>query len=174
MSNGMSRDVDQLDLAILTHLQEDGRKSFTDIANALGVAVGTVSNRLRNMVADNTVRIIPRVDPQRVGFNAPATINVSIEPACLEEAVEEIASFPEVSWLASITGDYDLVVDVMCCDISHLKTFISQRLAKVPGVRDMATCLYLQIHKIALPDLDLVKQGVSGGKKRDNNTFTPR
>lgn len=173
MSDGLSRDVDQLDLAILAHLQEDGRKSFTEIANALGVAVGTVSNRLRNMVANNTVRIIPRVDPQRVGFSAPATINISVEPALLEEAIDEIATFPEVSWLASIAGDYDLVVDVMCCDITHLKTFISQRLAKVSGVRDMTPYLYLQIHKIALPDLDLVKRRKTPDQQ-ENNTYTPR
>ena len=65
------------------------------------------------MISEQTVRIIPRVNPHRVGLNAPATINVSVEPACLEFAINEIAALPEVSWLASITGKYDLVVDVM-------------------------------------------------------------
>ena len=34
--------MDDLDFAILNHLQEDGRKPFTEIAKALGVTEGTI------------------------------------------------------------------------------------------------------------------------------------
>jgi Lrp/AsnC family transcriptional regulator for asnA, asnC and gidA len=120
MSISDPNDVDALDLAILKHLQDDGRRSFTEIATCLNVAVGTVRNRLKRLLTDQTVRIVPRINPQRVGFHAPATILISIEPTLHEEAITEIATFPEVSWLASLTGEYDVVVDVMCRDIDHL------------------------------------------------------
>ncbi len=147
---------DELDLEILSHLKDDGRRSFTDIAESLGVSVGTVSNRLSKMLEDEVVRIVPRVDPYRVGFRAPATILISVEPHRLEAAIEEIKSFPEISWLGSIAGDHDLVADVMCRDTSHLRSFLFQRLANVSGVTRTATSLYLKVHKIALPDFRLV------------------
>jgi Lrp/AsnC family transcriptional regulator for asnA, asnC and gidA len=148
--------VDELDLAILKHLQDDGRRSFTEIAACLNVAVGTVRNRLKRLLTDETVRIVPRINPHRVGFHAPATILISIEPTLRETAIAEIAGFPEVSWLASLTGEYDVVVDVMCRDIDHLDEFLNKRLARVPGVKATQTALYLRIYKIALPDLDLL------------------
>jgi Lrp/AsnC family transcriptional regulator for asnA, asnC and gidA len=157
MSEATTVGVDSLDLAILKQLEEDGRRSFTDIARELNVAVGTVRNRLNAMLQNKTVRIIPRVNPHRVGFSAPATVSVSVEPARLEEAIAEIATFPEVGWLASVTGDYDLIVDIMCRDVAHLKEFLTEHLGRVPGVTRTATSLYLQIYKIALPDVGLLQ-----------------
>ncbi len=151
--------VDNLDIAILSHLQKDGRKSFTDIARALGTSVGTVRNRVTKLIDENTVHIIGRMNPHRVGFNAPATINVSVEPHCLEEAIEEIAKFPEISYLAVVTGGYDLIVDVMCRDSNHLTEFLLNRLSKVRGVKHLETSIVLRIHKVAQPDLNLVRRG---------------
>jgi Lrp/AsnC family transcriptional regulator for asnA, asnC and gidA len=157
MSETATVTVDSLDLAILKRLEEDGRRSFTDIARELDIAVSTVRNRLNAMLENGTVRIIPRVNPHHVGFSAPATISVSVEPARLEEAITEIAAFPEIGWLASVTGEYDLIVDIMCRDVAHLRRFLTERLGKVPGVTRTATSVYLQIHKIALPDVDLLQ-----------------
>jgi Lrp/AsnC family transcriptional regulator, regulator for asnA, asnC and gidA len=147
--------IDELDFAILSLLQEDGRMSFTDIAKKLGIAVGTVRNRFARLIEDKTVQIIGRINPHTVGFNAPATISVSTEPQYMEEAIQEIVKFPEVSYLSVLTGEYDVMVDVMCRDANHLTEFLLKRLARVKGVRDFRTALILQIHKYAQPDLNL-------------------
>lgn len=157
MANNTRVYIDDLDFAILEHLQKDGRKSFTDIAKALGIAVGTVRNRVTKMLEEKTVRIIGKVDPHRVGFNAPATIVVAVEPNFLEEAIDEIAKFPEVSYLSVLTGEFDVMVDVMCRDANHLTDFLLHRLAKVQGVKDFRTSMILSIHKYAQPDLNLAR-----------------
>jgi len=149
--------IDDLDFAILAHLQEDGRKSFTDIAKALGIAVGTVRNRVTKMLEEKTVRIIGRVDPQRVGFNVFATICLHVEPQYLEAAVEKIGKFPEVSWLTMLTGEYDVNVDVMCRNGDHLSEFLYNRLYKVKGVIDVHTSIVLRTCRFAQPDVNLVK-----------------
>ena len=154
--------VDQLDFAILAHLQEDGRRSFTDIARDLDIAVGTVRNRVTKLLEDSTLKIIGRVNPHRVGFNSPATISVRVQPRYINEAIETIAKFPEVSYLALVTGEYDLVVDVMCENSAHLTEFITNRLSKVIGVDQMQTSMVLRIHKVAQPDLKLIKSHEHG------------
>jgi len=158
MADSANTVVDELDFAILAHLQEDGRKSFTDIAKALGTSVGTIRNRVTRLLEDGTLRIIGRVNPYRVGFNAPATILLAIEPRCLEKAAREIAGFPEVSYISMLTGEFDLMVDVMCRDGNHLTDFLLHRLSKVNGVKNFQTSLILQIVKYAQPDLNLAKQ----------------
>jgi Lrp/AsnC family transcriptional regulator, regulator for asnA, asnC and gidA len=149
--------IDDLDFVILAHLQEDGRKSFTQIANELNIAVGTVRNRVIRLIQDKTLRIIARVDPHRVGFKAPATILISIFPEYLAESSEEIASFPEVSYVSIVTGPYNVMVDVMCRDAKHLTEFLVHRLAKVKGVKDYQTLLILHVFQFAQPDLKIAK-----------------
>jgi Lrp/AsnC family transcriptional regulator for asnA, asnC and gidA len=161
MANSNNGYVDDLDLEILTQLEADGRKSFTDIANSLNIAVGTVRNRVTRMLANGTVHILGRVNPHHVGFNAPATIVISVQPECLESSVKEIAKFPEVSYIAVLTGQYDVMVDVMCRDARHLTQFLVHRLARVKGVTDFQTQLILEIHKYSQPDLKLLGQHVT-------------
>ncbi len=157
MADCENRVVDDLDIAILSYLQKDGRKSFTDIARALDTSVSTVRNRVTRMIAENTVQIIGRMNPHRVGFHAPATINVSIEPQYLDQAICEISTFPEISYLAVVTGDYDLIVDVMCQNSAHLTEFLINRLSQVAGVKNLETSIVLRILKVVQPDLNLVR-----------------
>jgi len=153
--------LDDLDFAILTQLQDDGRKSYTDIAKALGVSVGTVRNRITRMVNDGTVRFICRPDAHQVGFHTPANIKVSLRPSALiEQAAEMIAAFPEVYYLALVAGEFDLDVDLMCRDQEHLSKLITERLHKVPGVYATSTSVILRTFKLSFPDLTLVKPGV--------------
>ncbi len=149
--------LDELDFAILTQLQDDGRKSYTDIARALRVSIGTVRNRITRMVNDGTVRFICRPDAYRVGFHTPANIKVSIRPShLLEEAAMQIAAFPEVYYLALVAGEFDLDIDVMCRNQAHLTSLVTERLHRVPGVYATVTSVILRVYKLSLPDLSLV------------------
>ncbi len=160
--------VDDLDLVILTHLQVDGRKSFTDIAKSIGVAVGTVRNRVSRMVDDGVLHIFGRVIPYKVGFNAPTTILVAVSPQHFEDAVQELLKFPEVSYLAQITGEFDLMMDVMCRDVDHLTDLINNRLHKIIGVTDVQTSFVLRVYRYAQPDLNLI----SSAPRLQNNHVT--
>jgi Lrp/AsnC family transcriptional regulator, regulator for asnA, asnC and gidA len=158
MSNMPNLSLDRLDFEILTQLQYDGRRSYTEIAKALGVSVGTVRNRITRMVEDETVRFICRPDAYRVGFHTPANIKISIRPSNLiEQAAAEIATFPEVYYLALVAGEFDLDIDLMCRDQEHLSSLITERLHKVEGVFATKTSVILRVYKLSLPDLSLVK-----------------
>ena len=148
--------LDDLDFAILSSLQRDGRMSFTIIAEKLGVSIGTVRTRFNKMLSEGTVSIIGRVDPGKVGFHCYAHIALSIRPATLKEAVaQKISRKKEVSFLAMTSGDYDIEVNVMCRDNDHLVKFI-QEISQLEGVFQTKTTIYLKVYKYAQPDLDLL------------------
>src|ERR1043165_65877 len=97
--------LDELDFAILSFLQKDGRMSFTIIAEKLKVSIGTVRTRFNKLIEEKTVNIIGRVDPAKVGFGAYAHIAIFVRPATFNEKVaKKIASLPEVSFLAGTSG----------------------------------------------------------------------
>ena len=157
MSKNDENSLDELDFKILSELQKDGRMSFTDMADNLSVSVGTIRTRLNKLIADETVNIIGRVNPDKVGFMCYAHIAVFVRPATLKEKVaQKIAKLPEVSFLAMTSGDYDLEVDVMCRDNNHLVNFVDD-ISKVEGVNQTKTTIYFKVYKYAQPDLKLLK-----------------
>lgn len=159
-----STSLDQLDYEILNELRDDGRKSFTDIAQALNVSIGTVRNRVTRLVEEKQLYFLARTDPIKIGFQAPTSIHITIQPSNLiEAAAAEIAKFPEVSYLALLTGDADLEVDVMCRDLEHLSSLIADRLHKVPGVFATRTYSILRVYKFAAPDMRLLSNGQERG-----------
>ena len=157
MANNGTHQLDKLDFEILSFLQQDGRMSFTVIAEKLNVSVGTVRTRLNNLIEEGTVSIIGRVDPDKVGFRCYAHIAVYVRPATLKEKVAQtISKLPEVSFLAMTSGDYDLEVDVMCRDNNHLVDFVNN-ISKIEGVYQTKTTIYFKVYKYAQPDLNLLK-----------------
>ena len=150
--------LDDLDFAIVSCLQQDGRMSFTVMADQLKVSVGTIRTRTNKLIEDGTINIIGRVDPDKVGFRSYAHIAVYVRPATLKEKVaHKIAKLPEVSFLAMTSGDHDLEVDVMCRDNDHLVDFVNQ-ISKFEGVNQTKTTIYFKVYKYAQPDLGLLKK----------------
>ena len=150
-------DLDRIDRKILAILQEDGRMSFTVIAEKLKVSIGTVRTRFNKLIEEGTINIIGRVNPEKVGFRSYAHIAVYVRPATMKEKVaQQIAHLPEVSFLAMTSGDYDLEVDVMCRDNEHLVQFVNE-LSKFEGVYQTKTTIYFKVYKYAQPDLNLLK-----------------
>ncbi|UCD99634.1 MAG: Lrp/AsnC family transcriptional regulator [Chloroflexota bacterium] len=149
--------MDQIDLDIISSLQSDGRKPFTDIAKELDISEGTVRNRVARLVEERVLQIIGMVDPYRLGFDAPAIISVSVQPPLLESVANTIAKFPEVSYLIMVSGEFDLLVEVLCKDRDHLANFLNEKLLHVPGIVNSETSMILHTYKMAygaLPSFD--------------------
>ena len=153
--------MDQLDFNILAHLQRDGRMPYTEIASNLGVSEGTIRNRVTRLIDDQVVQIVGLIDPHQLDFDAPAMIGVTVQGYDLDATAALIAQYPEVSYLVIVSGEYDLIVEVMCRDRDHLATFLNQQLRTVPGVVRTQTFVILRTHKMAYgarPGLSLPNQ----------------
>ena len=141
--------MDNTDLAILSFLQKDARRSFTDIASELQISEGTVRNRVARLVEKRTVQFVGLVDPSQLGYDAPAMIGVTVQSNLLEKAATEMAQFPEVSYLVMSSGEYDLIVEVLCRDREHLASFLNEKLRQVEGVQRTQTFMILRTFKMA-------------------------
>jgi Lrp/AsnC family transcriptional regulator for asnA, asnC and gidA len=141
--------VDQTDLSIIQHLQRNGRKPYTEIAQELGVSEATVRSRVSRLVDDQVLQIVGMVDPHHLGFSASAVINVSVQPGRLETVAGELAACQEVSYLVMISGEFDLLVEVMCRDNDHFVDFLNQKLLCLPGVQRTQTSFILRTFKLS-------------------------
>jgi Lrp/AsnC family transcriptional regulator for asnA, asnC and gidA len=142
-----STEISELDKRIIEHLQQDGRRPFTQIAVALGVSEATVRARTNRLVERDILQIVGVTDPLKLGFQQQAMIGVRCEASELLEAADVINAFPEVDYLVVTAGSYDLLVEVVCEDNEALLQFLTEKLRRVPGVRETETFVYLRMLK---------------------------
>jgi Lrp/AsnC family transcriptional regulator, regulator for asnA, asnC and gidA len=144
---GPSSEISELDKRIIEHLQQDGRRPFTQIATALGVSEATVRARTNRLMERGILQIVGVTDPLKLGFQQQAMIGVRCEAAQLLEAAEAINAFPEVDYLVVTAGAYDLLIEVVCEDNDALLRFLTEKLRRVAGVRETETFVYLRMLK---------------------------
>ncbi len=165
--------LDELDIAIMSHLIYDGRKPFSDIAKDLDVAVNTVRNRVARMVDNDLLTFLARVKPERVGFQAYANILIAVESSNqVEKVAAQLVEYPEVSFVSMVMGKYDLLIDVMCYDNLHLRDLLTERIRKIPGVRQTESTMIIKVLKWEQPNLLGLKEYWSSKIPSENGADT--
>ena len=139
--------IDDIDLQIISYLSKDGRMPFAQIAKELGVSTGMIRQRYQRLVQEGVLQIVAITNPLLMGFATMAQIGVKADVSRLEEIAEEIATYEEVIYLVLLTGSYDLHVEVVCRDKTHLLDFLTKKLHAVEGVKEAETFMYLRIAK---------------------------
>jgi len=143
--NRSGDEVSALDKRIIEHLQQDGRRPFTQIAADLGVSEAAVRARTSRMIEKGVLQIVGVTDPLKLGFHQMAMIGVCVDGDMLVKAAEQIAALPEVSYAVITAGPYDVLVEAVCEDNEALLSFIADKLRQVPGVRSTEAFVYLRI-----------------------------
>jgi Lrp/AsnC family transcriptional regulator for asnA, asnC and gidA len=140
-------EVSELDKRIIEHLQQDGRRPFTQIAAELGVSEAAVRARTNRLVERGIIQIVGVTDPLKLGFQQMAMVGVRCERDKLLAVAEAVAGFAEVDYVVITAGTYDLLVETVCEDNTALLDFLATKLRAIEGVRDTETFVYLRMVK---------------------------
>ena len=103
--------LDATDRSILEALGLDSRKSHRQLARELGVAQGTVTNRIRRLEERGVIQGYGvRVDPEQVGWSMTIIAGLRIAKGAMLRVQQEIAQDPRVQAVYDVTGEYDSLV----------------------------------------------------------------
>ena len=138
--------LDATDEAILRALQDDGRRSFRSIAREVGVSEGTVRARVRKLEDVGALRVLAFVDPSRLGNSVLALLALRVEGPRRGALIEELSAWSEVTYLSSLIGRHDILLQVMCGDNDELGRIIA-RTRDLEGVTEVEPMLELEVHK---------------------------
>ncbi|UCH37582.1 MAG: Lrp/AsnC family transcriptional regulator [Candidatus Bathyarchaeota archaeon] len=139
--------LDELDLKILSMLSTDARISYREIASNLGVAPGTIYNRINKMTEQRVIKgYIPLIDYEKLGYGSTALIFIQVEGQHLEQVEQEIATIAEVRAVYDITGEFDVVVIARFQNIPAMNAFIKKTLRN-PYIKRTVTNVVLNIVK---------------------------
>ena len=139
-------ELSALDKRIIEHLQQDGRRPFTQIAAALGVSEAAVRARTNRLVEKGFLQIVGVADPEKLGFQQ-ALIGIRCEPGRLLAVAEALAALAEVDYVVVTAGRFDILIETVAEDNEGLLRFLNDRLQRINGVRDTETFTYLRLVK---------------------------
>ena len=132
-----------VDLELLQLLVEDGRRSFSQLADALGISESMARRRMDALVAAGCLKFATFVDPHQLGFDVEVLIFMRVDLAQLEETALALAARPEVRYLSATSGFSDLTCEVILRSQDDLYAFSTDTLAELPAVRQVDFALEL-------------------------------
>jgi Lrp/AsnC family leucine-responsive transcriptional regulator len=143
--------LDKLDRQILRSLQLEGRSTYEQLAEQVGLSPSAVLRRVKRLEESGVIdRYVALVKPEAVGLGLTAYINVRLEknteshkrnPMDLFRA--SVQTWPEVAECAALTGEMDYLLRVVVQDMAHYRRFIMDTLLKHPSVQDCKTSFVL-------------------------------
>tara|TARA_Y100001933_G_scaffold143014_1_gene141868 strand:+ start:420 stop:875 length:456 start_codon:yes stop_codon:yes gene_type:complete len=103
--------LDATDRSILAALLEDARISQRGLAKRVGVAQGTITNRLRRLEEMGVIKgYTVLLDAESIGWTMTVITGLRIQKGTMIDVQQQIAADPRVFAVYDVTGDYDSMV----------------------------------------------------------------
>jgi Lrp/AsnC family transcriptional regulator, regulator for asnA, asnC and gidA len=149
---------DDLDRIIMRELQKDARSSFLRIGKKVGASEGTVRNRVRLAQKDEIVQLKAIINPEKLGFEFNCVMGFEILRNKLEEIGSSLAEIPNVYFLSSCTGTFDLIAILFFRNTLEFDEFMREKIGKLPGIIRTQTFVNMQVIKKPWSvDADVIK-----------------
>lgn len=141
--------IDNTDLEIIRHLW-DGRKPYKDIGKSLGITTNTVRNRVNKMIEAGALQIIGLVDPRVIPGHQAASIAFKVDPSKAEIILEKISKLKGVVGVACVTGQFDIIADVLFNETNTYERFIFEEIPNIDGIKSVDTSFIVKAINLQL------------------------
>lgn len=136
--------LDQTDARLLRALSDQPRATTIALAERLGISRNTVQARLSRLERDGLLESFERrIPPRTLGYPLSAYVTTQVTQRRLDEVGAALAAIPEVLQVQGISGQTDLMVQVVATDGDDLYRVAGEILA-IPGVERTSTALVMR------------------------------
>ncbi|BAB07360.1 Lrp/AsnC family transcriptional regulator [Halalkalibacterium halodurans] len=139
--------LDDVDMSILQLLQDNGKRSYTDIAKRINVSEGTVRTRINRMLKERVFEFIIHMDPNKIGLNVQAIIGIKTQLGKQETIATKLNEYPEVRFVGAFSGRHDLILQAYFKNNEDLVNFVNKELSKIDGILAADVSIELKQYK---------------------------
>jgi len=147
IGSSQSGRLDNIDQYIIEAMQKDGREAFAQIAEKLNVSPGMIRQRYNRLVELGYLKVVAVTNPLMMGMRTMALIGIRTDGRKMLQVAENVAKLNEVVYLVIVSGRYDIMAEVFCKDDEDMLKFLTEKLAKVDGIRETETFMHMKIMK---------------------------
>ncbi len=160
---GRARELDKIDQHILRVLQEEGRISFTELGERVGLSTTPCTERVRRLERDGVITgYHARLDPQQVGAGLLVFVEISLayKSGDIFEGFRNAAlRLPNVLECHLVSGDFDYLIKARISEMASYRKLLGSTLLTMPNVRDSKSYIVMEEVKetLSLPIGDRAK-----------------
>ena len=143
--NSLIVEIDGIDREILRDLMEDARKPILQIANKIGISGAAIHQRLRKLEQSGVISGSKfTVNNKILGYNTMAFVGIYLDKAARNpEAVRDLKKITEVLECHYTTGNWSILVKIICRDNEHLMHLLNTKIQAIEGVSRTETFISL-------------------------------
>lgn len=144
--NALQIEIDGIDKEILRELMIDARKPILQIANKVGISGAAIHQRLRKLEQAGVISGSKfTVNNKVLGYSTMAFIGIYLDKAARNpEAVRELKKIPEVLECHYTTGNWSILIKIICRDNEHLMNLLNNKIQVIDGVSRTETFISLE------------------------------
>lgn len=144
-SSDKTINIDGIDKKILRFLMADARKPILEIARNIGISGAAIHQRLRKLEKSGLIAGSKFViNPKVLGYTTMAYIGIFLDKAMSNpKAVKALETIPEVLECHYTTGNWSILIKVLCKDNEHLMHVLNKNIQQIEGVSRTETFISL-------------------------------
>jgi len=138
--------LDDIDLKILSIIQDNARVSISKLAKQVGLSPPSVHERISKLKERGIIdRYVTVLDAKKLGKSLTAFIGITLDRTCCkdEDVINTLKIIPEVQEVHRIAGEEDLLLKVKTEDTSALEKMLINEVTRIKGVAKTRTMIAL-------------------------------
>jgi len=137
--------IDGIDKKILRALMEDARTPVLEIARQVGISGAAIHQRLRKLEKSGLLSGSKFViNPKVLGYTTMAFVGIFLDKAMNNpDAVRQLKKIPEVLECHYTTGNWSILVKILCKDNEHIMHVLNKDIQTISGVSRTETFISL-------------------------------
>ena len=138
-------EIDGIDKTILRALMKDARTPVLEIARTVGISGAAIHQRLRKLEGSGLIAGSKFVlNPKVLGYTTMAFVGVFLDKAKNNsDAVKQLKKIPEVLECHYTTGNWSVLVKILCRDNEHLMQVLNTKVQTIEGISRTETYISL-------------------------------
>ena len=137
--------IDGIDKILLNGLMQNARMSINQLSKQVGISGAAVHQRIKKLEKSGLIegsQII--INPRQLGYTTLAFVGIYLDKAMNNpSAVSQLKKINEVIECHYTTGDWSVLVKILCKDNEHLMNLLNNQIQKIPGISRTETFISL-------------------------------
>lgn len=142
------RKLDRIDRNILRILQNDGRISYTELADNVGLSTTPCIERVRRLEKEKFIEgYYARLSPSALGFDMLVFVEIALSyqsPDAFETFNEAVKLLPYIQECHLVSGDSDYLLKARIRDMSEYRALLGEMLLTLPGVKNSKSYIVME------------------------------
>lgn len=153
----ISVNLDPVDKSLLRRLQERGRATNAELAEAANLSESACFRRVRTLESEGVITgYVATVNPHAVGLALTVFVSITLSSQAqdvLEAFERAVAAAPEIMECHLMTGQADYMIRLVASDVEDLERMHATLLTRLPGVARINSSIALRtvVRRSALP-----------------------